>query len=163
ASALASSVPEGVPMIASLTALLAASTLAGGEARPDSPTYSHDVAPILQRRCQGCHRPGQVGPFSLLTFDDAHDRAKNIAKALDRGAMPPWNAAHRLDGVFVNQRSLTDAEKKTLLDWIAAGTPRGNASEDPKPREWPSGWSIGKPDVVVTPDYDFLAKKPLPS
>src|SRR5262245_3695735 len=149
-------------MIASLTWILA-SALAGGETPLTAPpTYSRDVAPILQRRCQGCHRPGQVGPFSLLSFDDAHGRAKMIATVLQPGAMPPWNADKRVDGVFVNQRSLSEVEKKTLLDWIAAGTARGNASEDPAPRTWPAGWSIGKPDALLTPDFDFLAKQALP-
>src|SRR5262245_52311773 len=149
-------------MTASLTWILAAA-LASGETTTAPPTYSRDVAPILQRRCQGCHRPGQVGPFSLLSFDDARGRAKMIATVLGQGAMPPWNADKRFDGVFVNQRSLSEGEKKTLLDWIAAGTPRGNPSEDPAPRTWPEGWSIGKPDAVLSPDFDSLAKKPLPA
>src|SRR5262245_41114052 len=150
-------------MIASLTWILASALAGGGEPTTAPPTYSRDVAPILQRRCQGCHRPGQVGPFSLLSFDDAHGRAKMIATVLEQGAMPPWNADKRFDGVFVNQRSLSEGEKKTLLDWIAAGTPRGKANEDPAPVQWPTGWSIGKPDALLTPDFDLLAKKPLPA
>src|SRR5262245_31867888 len=128
-------------MIAALTWILSAS-ISGGDARAPSPTFSRDVAPILQRRCQGCHRPGQVGPFSLLSFDDAHGRAKMIASVLEQGVMPPWNADARFDGVFVNQRSLPPGEKQTLLGWIAAGTPRGNPGEDPAPVQWPTGWSI---------------------
>ena len=150
-------------MIMPLTWILAA-TVPGGDATPAAaPTYSRDIAPILQRRCQGCHRPGQVGPFSLLSFDDAHGRAKMIASVLERGAMPPWNADARFNGVFVNQRSLSEGEKKTLLDWISTGTPRGNAGEDPAPVQWPTGWSIGKPDELLTPDFNMLAKEPLPA
>lgn len=149
-------------MIASLIWILAGNALAGDIPRSVAPTYSRDVAPILQRRCQSCHRPGQVGPFSLLSFDDARGRAKMIAHVLDLGVMPPWNADRRFDGVFVNQRSLTEGEKKTLLDWVAAGAPRGDPSEDPAPRRWPSGWSIGEPDAVLSPDFDLLAKQPLP-
>jgi len=149
-------------MIALTTWILA--TTAGGTDTPRGapPSYSRDVAPILQRRCQGCHRPGQVGPFTLLSFEDVHGRAKMIASVLEQGAMPPWNADARFDGVFVNQRSLAASEKKTLLDWIAAGMPRGNPSEDPAPVQWPAGWSIGKPDLVLRPDYDLLARKALP-
>ena len=150
-------------MSASLTWFLAAAALGGNDPVAAAPTYSRDVAPILQRRCQGCHRPGQVGPFSLLAFDDAHGRAKMIASVVEQGAMPPWNADARFDGVFVNQRSLTANEKETLLAWIAAGAPRGNPGEDPKPLSWPTGWSIGEPDAVFTPDYDLLAKKSLPA
>jgi len=69
-------------MIPCLTWLLAAPALAGHDPRGDAPSYSRDVAPILQRRCQGCHRPGQVGPFPLLSFDDVHGRAKMIASVL---------------------------------------------------------------------------------
>ncbi len=143
-------------MIAPLLTFLSATALGG-----EPPTFSRDVAPILQRRCQGCHRPGQVGPFPLLSFEDAQGRAKMIASVLERGAMPPWNADHRFDGVFVNQRSLADGEKKTLLAWLAAGTPRGNPQEDPAPVNWPAGWTIGTPDATFTPDYDLLAKQPL--
>src|SRR5688572_2358052 len=127
-------------MIPSLTWFLAATVL-GNDPGAAAPTYSRDVAPILQRRCQGCHRPGQVGPFSLLGFDDAHGRAKMIASVIQQGVMPPWNADARFDGVFVNQRSLTASEKETLLAWIAAGMPRGNPGEDPVPLTWPTGWS----------------------
>jgi len=149
-------------MIASLTWLLAATALGGNDSGGAPPTYARDVAPILQRRCQGCHRPGQVGPFALLTFDDVHGRAKMIASVLEQGAMPPWNADARFDGMFVNQRSLAESEKKTLLAWIAAGTPRGNPSEEPAPLVWPTGWSISEPDAVLAPDFDLLARQPLP-
>jgi len=76
--------------------------------------------------------------------------------------MPPWNADERFDGVFVNQRSLTGKEKETLLAWIAGGTPRGNPAEEPAPLRWPTGWSIGEPDAVLTPTHHLLSKQPLP-
>src|SRR5262245_52809973 len=107
-------------MIAFMTWILAA--IPGGEhALTAPPTYSRDVAPILQHRCQACHRPESVGPFELLSFEDVRGRAKMIATVVEQGAMPPWNADARFDGVFVNQRSLTAREKETLLAWIAAG------------------------------------------
>ena len=133
--------------------------LPGGEAVPPV-TYAKDVAPILQRRCQGCHRPGQVGPFSLLSFDEVKGRAKMIASVVQDGVMPPWNADARFDGVFANQRSLGADEKKTLLAWIEGGMPRGNPADEPPPRAWPAGWSIGTPDVVFEPEYDVEAKGP---
>ena len=140
-----------------------ANTAASTEALADPVTYSRDVAPILQSRCQCCHRPGQVGPFALLSYDDVRGHAKMIASVLERGAMPPWNADARFDGVFVNQRRLTASEKRTITSWIEAGMPRGNPAEDPTPIQWPEGWSIGEPDVVFTPDYDLLAGKALPA
>lgn len=127
------------------------------------PTWSKDVASILQRRCQACHRPGQVGPFSLLDFEDAKGRAKMIASVVEQGIMPPWNADPRFDGVFANQRKLAPAEKETLLAWVAEGMPRGNPAEDPEPRTWPEGWSIGTPDLVLTPELDMRSKEKLPA
>lgn len=127
------------------------------------PSWARDVAPILQRRCQACHRPGQVGPFSLLAFEDAKGRAKMIASVVEQEIMPPWNADARFDGVFSNQRKLTAAEKETLLAWVAEGMPRGNPAEDPAPREWPEGWSIGTPDLVLTPELDMRSQEKLPA
>jgi hypothetical protein len=136
---------------------------ARSEPAPGSATYARDVAPILQRRCQGCHRPGQVGPFALSSYDDARGHAKMIASVVERGVMPPWNADARFDGVFVNQRRLSEVEKRTLASWIEAGMPRGNAAEEPAPVRWPEGWSIGEPDAVLRPDFDLRARAPLPA
>lgn len=129
---------------------------------PAAPTYSHDVAPILRARCEACHRPGQVGPFPLQSYEDAKGRAKMIAAVLEDGIMPPWNADARFDGVFVNERRIRPAEKEILLRWIAEGMARGDPAEDPEPAKWPEGWSIGTPDVVVTPEIDMRDGKPLP-
>jgi len=118
------------------------------EETPAPPVFSRDVAPILQRRCEACHRPGQVGPFPLRTYDEVKGHAKMIAFVVEDRRMPPWNADERYDGVFANQRSLTSKERETLLAWIDAGMPRGDPSEDPRPIDWPEGWSIGEPDVV---------------
>ncbi len=125
-------------------------------------TWARDVAPILQRRCQGCHRPGEVGPFALTNYEEARGRAKMIASVVEHGVMPPWNADARFDGVFANQRKLAPAEKETLLAWVRDGMPRGNPADEPPPRVWPTGWSIGEPDVVFTPEHDLRAGKPLP-
>jgi peroxiredoxin len=127
-----------------------------------APTYSKDVAPILRSRCEACHRPGQVGPFALQKYEDVKGRAKMIASVLEDGIMPPWNADARFDGVFVNERKIRASEKEIVLRWIAEGMPRGNPSEDPAPAKWPEGWSIGTPDVVLTPEIDALNGKPLP-
>jgi len=136
--------------------------LPAGEAAPPV-TYARDVAPILQRRCQGCHRPGQVGPFSLTSFDEAKGRAKMIASVVEHGVMPPWNADAAFDGVFMNQRKLTADEKKTLLAWVEQGMPRGNPSDDPKPVTWPEGWSIGTPDVVLEPQHHVEGDAAIPA
>jgi len=130
---------------------------------PAAPTYSRDVAPILRARCEVCHRPGQVGPFALQSYEQAKGHAEMIASVLEEGRMPPWNADARFDGMFVNERRIKPAEKEVLLRWIAEGMQRGSPTEDPKPKQWPEGWSIGTPDVVLTPEIDTLDGKPLPS
>jgi hypothetical protein len=86
-----------------------------------------------------------------------------IASVLEDGIMPPWNADARYNGVFANERRLRPAEKEKVLRWIAEGMKRGDPAEDPKPAKWPEGWSIGTPDVVLTPEIDAANGKPLPA
>jgi peroxiredoxin len=110
-------------------------------------TYAADVALIVQSRCQTCHRPGQVGPFSLLSYDDARKHSAMIREVVEERRMPPWHADPRY-GHFANDRSLTAKERATLLAWIDQGTPLGNVKDLPPGRTYPEGWTIGKPDVV---------------
>ena len=126
---------------------LAADTTSNG--RKPVVTYSEHVAPIIQRRCQACHRPEAIGPFELMTYDDARSWATSIREVVTSGLMPPWHAdaAH---GHFLNDRSLTDEEYETLLDWIDDGTPEGDPSKLPQPRVYANTWSIGTPDLVAT-------------
>ena len=93
-----------------------------GVAPAGSVTFHKDVAPILQTKCQSCHRPGQVGPFSLLTYDQARRWAAGIYEVVDDRRMPPWHADPRY-GKFENDRSLTPRERATLVAWVEHGTP----------------------------------------
>src|SRR5262245_44652091 len=79
---------------------------------PDSPTYTKDVAPILFKNCTACHRPGEIAPMSLLTYDDVRPHAKDIRDEISEGNMPPWHASAP-KGTFLNERGLTDQEKET--------------------------------------------------
>jgi hypothetical protein len=110
-------------------------------------TYSSDVAAILHRRCATCHRPGQVAPFSLQTFEQARRWAPAIAEVIDAGRMPPWHADPKY-GRFSNDRSLTDHERTVLLRWSLEGSPPGELTKAPVAPRYPQGWSIGAPDVV---------------
>ncbi len=110
-------------------------------------SFSGGVAEILQNRCQNCHRPGQVGPFSLLTYDDARKHSGMIREVVTERRMPPWHADPRF-GHFVNDRSLSAKERATLLAWVDQGTPLGEAKDIPPARTFPEGWSIGQPDAV---------------
>jgi peroxiredoxin/mono/diheme cytochrome c family protein len=112
-------------------------------------TYSKQVAPILQKHCQECHRPGQSAPMSLLRYEDALGWARMIREVVEERRMPPWYADPRY-GHFANDRSLSKEERQTLLSWIEQGCPKGDARDLPPAREFSSDWTIGTPDVVFT-------------
>ncbi len=121
---------------------------------PTKVTYSREIASLLDRRCVSCHRPGQIGPFSLATYPGAASRASSIAEAVEDGRMPPWHAspAH---GQFANDARLTDEEKKQVLDWVEGGCPEGNPADLPRPIDRPDGWTIPRPDLVVSMPEPF--------
>jgi hypothetical protein len=115
---------------------------------PDAPTYA-DVAPILQKSCQSCHRAGEIGPMPLESYADAKRWAANIAAVTGSKFMPPWKpvAGH---GEFVGERRLTDAQIATLKKFAAAGAPSGDSANVPPAPHFPHGWRLGTPDLVLT-------------
>jgi len=117
-----------------------------------TPVYTEDVAPILQANCVSCHRPGQVAPFSLLSYDDAKKRAQSIAEITLSRAMPPWGpvAPH-----FAGERRLTDKQIETLAKWAATGAPEGTPAKLAKPIPLPDTWQLGEPDLTVELPADF--------
>ncbi len=123
-----------------MTILLTALTLFAAD-------FNHDVAPILFGKCAGCHRPGEVAPFPLLTFADASAHAKTIAAVVGKGLMPPWKPVHGF-GVFAAERRLTKRESDTVLKWVASGAREGTGTPPPAPPE-PPEWKLGKPDLVL--------------
>lgn len=142
-----------------------AGCLIGRRTRPRSDgavTYAREVARILQKNCQECHRPGQVGPMPLTSYDDAIGWSAMIREVVSERRMPPWYADPRY-GQFANDRSLTDRERDTLLTWISQGTPRGDDRDLPPPREFVPGWTIGKPDVVLTMAKPFTVPAKMPA
>jgi hypothetical protein len=127
------------------------------KAAPGAPTFSADVAPILYRNCIGCHRPGEIAPMSLLTYTDVRPWAKSIRDEVADRTMPPWHAAAK-HGTFKNDRSLSDAERDTIVKWANAGAPEGDPKALPPLPVFAEGWTIGKPDVVLTiPEYKVPA------
>src|SRR5262249_11804681 len=109
--------------------VLAVTSISGAHTDPAAaPTFSKDVAPILFKNCASCHRPGEIAPMSLLTYENARPWAKSIRERVAVGDMPPWHASQP-SGTFSNDRRLTDAEKDTLIRWADAGAPRGETKD----------------------------------
>jgi peroxiredoxin len=117
-------------------------------------TYAKQVARILQNRCQECHRPGEIGPFSLLTYRDAKAWADMIHEVVLEQRMPPWHADPRY-GKFSNDRRLSPEEADTLLEWVKQGCLKGDDKELPPPAKFTPGWKIGPPDAVFRMPDEF--------
>ena len=113
-----------------------------------TPTFHESVAPILQAHCAPCHRPGQSGPFSLLTFADAVKHAREIVEVTGRRTMPPWLPAPQPEG-FLGERRLTPEEIAVVARWVSGGMPEGDPTKGPRPVEWSGDWTDGPPDLVV--------------
>lgn len=111
-------------------------------------TYYRDVLPILQQNCQGCHRPGQVGPFSLMSYKQAVHWGQDIKSYTESHQMPPWKPVAGPE--FVGQRRLPDEQVATLAKWVDGGMPPGDPKDAPPPGQFPDGWQLGQPDLVLT-------------
>ena len=120
----------------------------------NAPTFSKDVAPVMQQHCQTCHRPGEAAPFSLLTYKEARPWASSIKEAVTLRKMPPWYADSHY-GKFANDRTMPQKDIDTLVAWVNSGAPEGNPKDLPKPLEFVNGWNIGKPDLTVTMPAKF--------
>jgi len=133
-----------LPILLACAAIAARAADAG---RPESPTFYKDIEPILQNRCQSCHRPGEAAPMSLLTYSDARPWAKAIRAAVLAGKMPPWSPDPKY-GKFSNDLSLAPEDRDKLVAWVDAGALEGKLSDAPKPKAFPQGWQIPEPDAV---------------
>ena len=144
-----------------LTAFSAALLHAGTEKSSPAPTFNRDIAPILYKNCSNCHRPGEVAPFALLTYDDAAKRAKQIAAITEARVMPPWKATPGY-GDFLGERRLTESQIATIRDWALHGAPEGDPKDKPVPPTFTSGWAAGQPDQVIemTQPYSVPAEGP---
>jgi hypothetical protein len=138
--------------------LIAAPHAAIAQAPQPAATFNKDVLPILQKNCQGCHRPGQIAPMSLLTYKEARPWARAIKNAVVGKTMPPWFADPNY-GHFLNDRSMKQSEIDTIAKWVDAGAPEGDAKDAPSPIQWPEGgWQIKPDHIVEGPTYDVPAK-----
>ena len=112
-------------------------------------TFSKDVAPIVYRSCAECHRTGEIGPMSLLSYKDVRPWAKSIREKVINREMPPWHADPKV-GKWSNDRSLSQKEIDTITAWVDAGAKEGDAKDLPPVPKFVQGWSIGNPDAVIS-------------
>ena len=125
-----------------------------GRSAVAAPTFSKDVAPILYKNCVSCHRAGEIGPMSLVTYDEVRPWARAVRDRVNNGQMPPWFAEGD-HGRFTNERRLTEQEKATITAWVAGGAPQGDKKLMPPMPQFATGWQIGKPDVVFEMPESF--------
>ncbi|MGH9884507.1 MAG: c-type cytochrome, partial [bacterium] len=142
-------------------AVVACATLSAATASAQTPakaaatpvTFTKDIAPILQRACQSCHRPGQMAPMSLLTYQDVRPWVRSIKQRVVSREMPPWGIDPHIGlQSFKNDPTLRPDEIEKIVKWVDGGAPMGLAADMPKPREFDNSdrWHIGKPDLIVT-------------
>jgi hypothetical protein len=117
-------------------------------------TFSKDVAPIVYANCVYCHRPGEVAPMSLLTYQNARPWARAIKRMVVERRMPPWLADPHYSS-FSNDRRLSDKEIQTIVAWVDGGAKEGNPADVPAPPQFAEGWQIGVPDLVLTMKEPF--------
>ena len=122
---------------------------AGKQKASDRVTFNRDIAPIVSSRCASCHRPGQAGPFPLLSYEDVRRHARQIASATKRRYMPPWKPEPGY-GDFAGTRRLSENEIALIQEWVNQGLVQGDPADLPPMPRWISGWQLGQPDLVVT-------------
>jgi mono/diheme cytochrome c family protein len=132
-----------------LLPLVCAGALPATSAADSHTTYTKDVAPILFRRCVECHRAGEAAPMPLVTYKEVRPWAKAIREKVLERSMPPW-LADAAYGHFSNDRRLTPKEIDIIVAWVDAGAPAGDDHDLPPTRKFEEGWSVGKPDVVIS-------------
>src|SRR6266550_2293516 len=134
-----------------------------GVASDKTVTFSREVAPIINKNCASCHRPGEVAPMSLLSFKEARPWAKSIREKVAQRQMPPWFADPHV-GDFSNDARLAQNEIDTIVAWVDAGALEGDPKHLPPAPKFIDGWNIGKPDLVISmPDeYNVPAEGVIP-
>ena len=146
--------------VLALAGAAAAQDAAGGQV-----TFARDVAPILQRSCQNCHRDGSIAPMALLTYEQARPWARSIKEKVTTRKMPPWFIDKNI-GVqgFKEDKSLTDAEIATIVRWVDGGAPRGNPADMPPPMDFSMNfdWQIGEPDLIVPIPEPYVVEPEAP-
>ena len=160
--------PRSIFAAAIAWALSSSAGVAGQASAAKQVTFTRNIAPILQRSCQSCHRPDSIAQMSLITYAEVRPWAASIKRRTAlrnrQGVMPPWYIEKDI-GIqrYKNDVSLSDAEIATIAAWVDSGAPQGNPADLPPPLKFTDGnaWSIGEPDLIVkTPPVSMKAVSP---
>lgn len=126
-------------------------------------TFSGSVYPILRARCQNCHQPGEIAPMAFTNYSNTRPWAKAIREAVLTRSMPPWHAERHSSVAFHNDRSLTEAEIRSIVSWVDKGSPEGPKIEYPEPAKSETNWKLGKPDIILRiPGFKVPARGDIP-
>src|SRR5262249_51690012 len=150
---------EGIPTMKKLSitvalcllgaALHATASVSGNTADKTSINFAKHIAPILQNRCEECHRASGVAPMSLATYEEARPWARAIKEKVISREMPPFHAAGPI-GRYDHDPRLTEDEIATITKWVDSGAAKGNPKDLPAPKSWNTGWASGQPDLILT-------------
>lgn len=142
---------NGIAVMSSENEDVTAKTANRGQA---TPTFNKEVSRIFQKNCQTCHHPGDIAPFSMMSYQETRPWAKSIREAVIVRRMPPWKPQAGC-GDFRDARALTQDEINTIVAWVDGGSPEGAVADAPPAMEFPDGWPLGAPDFVAAPDTDY--------
>ena len=145
-----------ITVVAVVVGLVPMSFGGGPEIAQEPVTFAKDVAPILQAKCEECHRNGAMAPMSLVTYEETRPWAQSIKERILTRSMPPWHLDKTV-GIqeFQNDMSLSDEQISTVVRWVDSGAPMGEKKDLPPPKKWPvyDGWLLsnqfGPPDMVI--------------
>src|SRR5262245_38259880 len=141
---------QRVVIVAAAVAIFFGTSASAADIATNEPvTFNKHIAPLIFQNCSACHHPGEVAPFSLLTYGDVQKRAKQIQLVTAQRLMPPWKSVEG-HGRFIDERRLSPAQVELFDRWVGSGTPEGNPSDLPKTPEFTTGWKLGQPDIVIT-------------
>ena len=161
---VAVAIGAAIASVAGLSVVLAQG--AGAQSAAGPVTFTKNIAPIFQEKCQECHQPNSIAPMPLITYTDAKQFASAIKSKVAARVMPPWHIDKNI-GVraFKNDRSLTDEQVSAIVSWVDAGAPQGDPKDMPPPKVFPdpTGWQLaaqfGQPDLVVkSPPYTLAPR-----
>jgi mono/diheme cytochrome c family protein len=141
--------------VQSLREVAASKTLKQGTAADSQVTFNRDVAPILFHYCANCHRPGESGPFPLLTYKDAKSHARQIVAVTQSRFMPPW-LPEPGEYKFADDLHLSDAQVALIAHWVEHGAIEGSPADLPAKPEFVEGWQLGRPDLIIKAEKPYL-------